>query len=73
MRGHNNYIHMNTTLTVVETRNGYNVQVSTPQGHVIGNCSDGVLSVAQRYAEQQAIEKGATLDTMKKTFISLIN
>ena len=64
---------MKTTKYIIETSYGYNVQVSTPQGHVLGNASDGVRFVAERDADRQAIERGATPDTMTTQFISTIN
>lgn len=64
---------MKVMMTTVETSFGYNVQITTYEGIVIGNSSDGVLSVAQRFAINQAITRGADVSSIKKNFISLLN
>lgn len=40
-------------------------------GTVVGNSSDGVLSIAQRDAEKQAQERGVDASKIKKDFITL--
>jgi len=59
-------------ITIIETRFGYNVQVTLHNGHVISNASDGILCIAERFAYNQAKAQGYSLDRAKKTFISLI-
>ena len=58
-------------ITIVETRHGYNVQVATDQYHVVGNCSDGILSIAERTAYKQAENNGVNIIGARKNFIKL--
>lgn len=60
-----------TTTMIIETKFGYNVQVSLPNYVVIGNSSDGVRAIAEREAEQQAREVIGDYTTTKK-FISTL-
>lgn len=62
-----------TITTVIETSHGYNVQIALAGTfQVIANASDSIRSIAERTAEQQAIETLGTGYTTTKNFISLV-
>ena len=62
---------MKYKVTIVESRHGYNVQVMADNSVVIANASDGVLSIAERHAEQQVKEHGIEYMHLPRAVITL--